>query len=127
MLSPRWRKVLRDLNRHKIRTVLVILSIAVGVFSVGMIVSTQIMLAEDMTSAYRSINPASVYFYLEDFDDELVQTVRRMDGVREAEGRLDEVEVRFKVGPDEWRTLNLDVIGDYDDIRLSKITPVSGA
>ncbi len=127
MLSPRWRKVLRDLNRHKIRTVLVILSIAVGVFSVGMIVSTQIMLAEDMTSAYRSINPASVYFYLEDFDDELVQTVRRMDGVREAEGRLDEVEVRFKVGPDEWRTLNLDIIGDYDDIRLSKITPVSGA
>ena len=37
MLSPRWRKVLRDLWINKTRTLLVVLSIAVGVFDVGMI------------------------------------------------------------------------------------------
>jgi putative ABC transport system permease protein len=127
MLNPRWRKVWRDLSHHKTRTVLVVLSIAVGVFAVGMIVSTQIMLDEDMTTAYQSIKPASAYLYPGHFDDDLVQTIRRLAGVAEAEGRLDNFEVRLKVCPDEWRTLNLDVIGDYEDIRLNEIRPVSGA
>ena len=127
MLNPRWRKVLRDLWHHKTRTVIVVLSIAVGVFAVGMIVSTEIILEEDMTASYSAVNPASAYLYPDDFDDELVQTVRGMREVSEAEGRLDELDVRLKVGPDEWRTLSIDVISDYDDIRLNKITPVSGA
>jgi putative ABC transport system permease protein len=127
MLSPRWRKILRDLWHNKTRTVIVVLSIAVGVFAVGMIVSTQIMLAEDMASGYKATNPASAFLYPDQFDDELVETVRHMDSVREAEGRLDWLTVRLKVGPDEWRNLVIDVIGDYEDIRLDKVTPVSGA
>jgi len=49
MLSPRWRKVLRDLWHNKPRTVIVVLSIAVGVFAVGMIASTQIMMSNDLS------------------------------------------------------------------------------
>ncbi len=37
MIRPRWRKVLRDLWSNKTRTLLVVLSIAVGVFAVGTI------------------------------------------------------------------------------------------
>jgi len=127
MLNPRWRKMLRDLGRHKARTIIVVLSIAVGVFAVGMIISTQIMLSQDMAVAYQATNPASAMLYPDLFDDELVQTVRHMDSIREAEGRRDGVTVRVKVGPDEWRDLRMDVIGDYEDIRLNKVTPVSGA
>jgi putative ABC transport system permease protein len=127
MLSPRWRKILRDLWHNKIRTFIVVLSIAVGVFAVGMIVSTQIVLTQDMDSSYSATNPASAFLYPEPFDDELVETVRRMDGVRDAEGRLDWLTVRLKVGPDEWRNLAIDVIGDYDDMRLNTVRPVSGA
>jgi len=36
MLSPRWRKVLRDLWGNKFRTLLVVLSTAVGVFALGL-------------------------------------------------------------------------------------------
>ena len=39
MLDPRWNKVLRDLWNNKLRTFLVVISIAVGVFAVGMAVS----------------------------------------------------------------------------------------
>ena len=35
MGSPRWNKVLRDLWGNKVRTLLVALSIAIGVFAVG--------------------------------------------------------------------------------------------
>ena len=47
MVSPRWRKILRDMGNNKTRTLLVVLSIAVGVFAVGVIVSAQMMLASD--------------------------------------------------------------------------------
>ena len=36
-LSPRWRKVMRDLWSNKTRTILVLLSIAVGVTAIGMV------------------------------------------------------------------------------------------
>ncbi len=89
MISPRWRKVLRDLWHHKTRTAIVVLSIAVGVFAVGMIVSSQIMLTEDMTLRYKATNPASAFLYPNRFDDDLVQTIRHMDGIRDAEGRIE--------------------------------------
>lgn len=126
MLSPRWRKVLRDLWHNKTRTLIVVLSIAVGVFAVGMIVSTQIMLSNDLSASYAATDPASAELYPEAFDEELVQVVRRLDGVCEAEGRRS-VRVRLKIGPDEWRTLSLDAIHDYDDMRLNKVTSESGA
>jgi len=42
-LRPRWRKVLADLWDSKMRTFLVVSSIAVGVFSIGMIISAYII------------------------------------------------------------------------------------
>jgi putative ABC transport system permease protein len=126
MLSPRWRKVLRDLWHNKARTVIVVLSIAVGVFAVGMIVSMQIMMEDDLSASYAATNPASAELYPAAFDEDLVEVVRGMDGIREAEGRRN-ISVRLKVGPDAWRSLSLDVIQDYNDMRLNKIAPVGGA
>ena len=40
-LRPRWHKVLRDLWGNKVRTILVVLSIAIGVFAIGMIIGTE--------------------------------------------------------------------------------------
>ncbi|NIQ97821.1 MAG: hypothetical protein GWN87_29405, partial [Desulfuromonadales bacterium] len=36
-IRPRWRKVLADLWDNKMRTVLVVASIAVGVFAIGLV------------------------------------------------------------------------------------------
>jgi putative ABC transport system permease protein len=127
MLRPRWRKIIRDLWLNKVRTLLVILSIAVGVFAIGMIVSTQIMLAEDMTGSYGQTQPAHAFLYPGWFDDDLVEAVRRVDGVAEADARLDEFKTRVKIGPDQWKTLNLDVLNDYDKQRLNIVSSVSGA
>jgi len=126
VLSPRWSKVLRDLWHNRTRTVLVVLSIAVGVFAVGMIASTQIMLSKDLSVSYAATDPASAELYPAAFGDELVQVVRRMDGIGEAEGRRS-IRVRLQVGPDRWRTLHLDAIHDYDDIRVHKLMPERGA
>ena len=58
MLRPRWRKVLRDLWLNKNRTIVVVLSIAVGVFAVGTIATSQIILSRDLRAAYLATNPA---------------------------------------------------------------------
>jgi putative ABC transport system permease protein len=126
MVSPRWRKVLRDLLNNKVRTGLVVLSIAVGVFAVGMIAGTQVIMTRDLRANYLAINPPAAILGVADFDDDLVQTIRRMPQIDEAEGRAG-VSVRLRVGPDTWRTLQLQAIPDFRDIRVNTITPEQGA
>ena len=48
LLRPRWSKVVSDLWDDKTRTGLVVASIAVGVFAIGMIITTYVILKEDI-------------------------------------------------------------------------------
>ena len=52
MFRPRWRKVLHDLWDSKLRTVLVVLSISVGVFAVGMIAGAYEIISNDLPITY---------------------------------------------------------------------------
>ena len=72
MLSPRWRKVVRDLWGNKTRTLLVVLSIAVGVFAVGMVASTQVIFGRELNSSWAAVNPASASLFTGPFDDEML-------------------------------------------------------
>ena len=126
MLRPRWRKVLRDLRSNKLRTFLVVLSIAVGVFTIGTIMGSQVILSRDLSEAYAASRPANVRFFTTPFNDSLVETVLRMKEVELAEGRSTPV-VRLKVGPDEWRELQLTAVPDFKNINVSMITSEIGA
>jgi putative ABC transport system permease protein len=124
VFSPRWRKVLRDLWGNKRRTLLVVLSIAVGVFAVGTVAHMQVLISRDMVNSYNEVNPASAALYTkEPFDDELVEAVLRLPGVAEAEGRRSVV-VRFQLEEGGgWHPLLLTAIPDYDDMRINIIRP----
>jgi putative ABC transport system permease protein len=122
VLSPRWRKVLRDLWLSKTRTILVVLSIAVGVFGVGTVTLTFTLVQNEMMANYPKANPASATIYTDAFDDSLVQTVRRMNGIAEVESRT-AFSVRVRVGPDEWKPLSLYGIADFKDIHINKVVP----
>ncbi len=128
MLRPRWRKVLRDLWGYKARTVLVVLSLAVGVFAVGMIVGTRVVLSREMHASWASVNPSSAVLYTAPFDDELIWMVRHMPGVAEADARFS-FGVRFKLSPEDeqWRRLQLITVPDYEDVRIFKIRSETGA
>lgn len=126
MLSPRWYKVIRDLWGSKTRTILVVLSIAVGVFAVGMIISSQEILMHNLARGYHSINAASASLYTAPFDNDVVKSIRRMKEIRDAEGRR-MLAIRFKIGNGEWHNADLIAIQDFNDIRINKVTPESGA
>ena len=77
-MRPRWHKVFSDLTSHRIRSLLVIASIAVGLFAIGMITTVYVILAEDIRASYEAINPANVQINAALFDDEFVEHIRRM-------------------------------------------------
>ncbi|MGH2542202.1 MAG: FtsX-like permease family protein [Ardenticatenaceae bacterium] len=124
MFSPRWRKVLRDLWSNKTRTLLVVLSIAVGVFAVGMIVSSQLILSRDLKASYLATRPAHAILFGQ-FDEEIVESIRRMDEIEEVEARGG-TSAQFQVAPGDWRDARLTTIQDFEDIRVAQLTAVSG-
>ncbi len=87
MISPRWTKVLRDLWSNKARTILVIASIGIGVFAVGLVMALYAILLNDLNADYLSANPHGAIIYPESFDDDVVEIVKRMPEVGAAEGR----------------------------------------
>ncbi len=126
MLRPRWRKVFADVWSNKTRTILVVLSIAVGVFAIGAIAGANALLTREMTAAYLAVNPADITIYPDAFDDDLVRTVRRIPGVADAVGSR-AVSVRVQTGPDQWRDMTIYIVSDFRDMRINKVYPVEGA
>jgi putative ABC transport system permease protein len=87
MESPRWRKVLSDLWGNKIRTLLVALSIGVGVFAVGVVAGSFIILKTDIPIAFNAANPHSAVIAADPFDDDMIEAVKDIEGVGKVEGR----------------------------------------
>ncbi len=59
-MRPRWRKVFSDLIDNKARTILVVFSIAVGVFAIGVIVGAYKIIEADMGVSYAANNPSNI-------------------------------------------------------------------
>jgi putative ABC transport system permease protein len=102
------------------------LSLAVGIFGVGVIMNTKAILDRNFTTGFAAVNPASATLVTDSFDDEWVKAIRRMPEIQEAEGRR-KVTVRLQTGPDKWLDLDLYAIDDYGDMRVNKIQPEGGA
>jgi putative ABC transport system permease protein len=86
-ISPRWKKVLADLWSNKVRTLLVVLSIAVGVFAVGMVSITFDILMNDMDKDYQSSNPYHAVIYTDLLDADTIAALKKTEGVGTVEGR----------------------------------------
>lgn len=125
MLRPRWKKVLRDLWYNKTRTLLVVLSIAVGVFAFGAIAAARANILEGLNESFLSINPVSATIKTEPFHDDMVDVIRRVEGVAEAQGQR-KVPARIKIGKDIWYDMDLYVIPD-DPMTINMVQPEQGA
>lgn len=124
MFSTRWRKVLRDVWNNKTRTLLVALSIAVGLFAFGTINSTQAVLTREATRIYLDSNPAHATLS-SSFGEDFVRAVRLMPEVSQAEGRrLFSVRLRQDTRRHNLRLLALP---DFNAIQISRIEPKRGA
>jgi putative ABC transport system permease protein len=124
----RWIKVYRDLWINRSRTILIILSIAVGVFAIGLIGMSQLALIESLNSQYAAMRPADAIIQTEPMlDEDFVEGIRNMRGVEDAEGRrylLLRISLDGK--GETWRDLTFYALHDYDDQHLFLVRPQHG-
>jgi putative ABC transport system permease protein len=127
MLRPRWYKVIHDLFGNKTRTLLIVLSMAVGLFAIGIILSARSILSEGLARSFAAIHPSSgTVRTIEPFDEDFLQSVRSMPEVADADARRN-VAARVEVSPGEWKNISLFVIANYNDIRVNKVASENGA
>ncbi len=125
-MKPRWRKVLLDLIENKGRTVLVVLSIAVGVFSIGVISGTYVIISNDMSVTYAANNPANIEFRMDDFDNDMLNTIRNASGVKDVEGRR-VVNMRVReMDREKWITLDIIAVDDFDENKVNLLNLKAG-
>ncbi len=125
-LKPRWRKVLADLWDSKSRTLLVVVSIAVGVFAVGAIATAFVIMSDDIDLSFSSANPANIGLTTDPFDDGLLRSIERVEGVAEAEGRAI-VGVRGSNDGVSWKTMNIVGVDEYADSTINELLLQEGA
>jgi len=124
----RWKKVYRDLWNNRSRTILVVLSIAVGVFAIGMISTTYQALTSSLAEQYANMLPADMIIQTAPMlDDDFVSAIKHIRGVKNAEGRLS-VPLRISLDGEgkTWRDLNLYALADYENQSLFLVRQENG-
>jgi putative ABC transport system permease protein len=124
-LGLRWRYAFRDLWLHKTRTILVILSIGVGVFAFALIWGTAGTLSTELPAHYLAVHPASATLHTTFLDEEFLDAVERMPEVAAAEGRHSTL-IRFRKPSGEWHDMRLFALQDYKDSRINRVYPYQG-
>lgn len=125
MLRPRWMKIVRDVASNRMRTVLVVVSIAIGVFAFGTILAGLIVTQQELRDAYMRTNPASAVVTTTGFDDTLVDAVAHAPFVAQAQGRR-AVAARIQLGPALWQDTVVYILPDDGDMDVNIVRPEQG-
>lgn len=123
MVSVRWRKILRDLSSNKSRTMLVVLSIAVGIFATGAIMGAREVLLREFEKDFARSAKASIEYTVADTDQAIVKRISARSDVIKAEGRrtlnmrmrlIDENSSSDANLSSAWESLELNAFPDYN-------------
>jgi len=122
-----YRKIARDVWRDKGRTLLVVLSIAVGVFAVGVVSAMNELMPANMARSFRESNPAHLIFWVSPLiDDGALRGLSRVAGVAGVEGEL-RTSVRWRPDPAApWRDAPLVVRDDFTRQKFDRVELLAG-
>ncbi len=124
-MNIRTRKVLRDIWQNKVRTALVVISIAVGLMAISTTFRAQAIFRQNLDAELTAINQASATLLTTPVNDDVITAVSEVAQIDQAEG-IQMIPARVKIGED-WRTLRLLAIPDFADVQIDKIRPEAGA
>lgn len=128
-----WRKVWRDLalKGNRARTLLAVLSIAAGVFAVGLALGANGVMHARLEADRQATQPAHITFRggtfgRDTFDQETVDAVLREPGVADAAG-VTNIPFRWKLeGETGWREGLLVARDDYDAQHINRVELLDG-
>ena len=126
-MSPRWRKVLADLWSNKTRSLLVVLSIAVGVLAVGTVLGSALIIGPAMNSSYMATHPAQGQAWTSNFDEDFLAALAHVPGVAEVEGRATTYGLRVQTAPGQKTGLTLTAGKDLARLRFHQLYLLEGS
>ncbi len=122
-----FRKVWRDVWRNKGRTVMVILSIAVGVMALGMVSSGNQLVIGQMAKAHRESNPSHGMIWVAGvLDENTIKSLKSIPGIADVEG-FAEADVRWKTSENgDWQDGRIIAYADFEAQKYDHLTLQSG-
>ena len=124
MIPPRWRKVVRDLWDNKSRTLLVVVSIAIGVFAFGGLFIARVIGESDLTAQYIETDSPDIIMSLPYFDEHFVHWMARQPHVSGAQGRA-VYNVKL-IEPGKTHNITLNAYDDFEAIQIGRIYSQEG-
>jgi putative ABC transport system permease protein len=127
-MTVTWHKIWRDLvhRGNRARTILAVLSTAVGVFALGLVFGLSGVMQTRMVEVHRGTIPAHITFWGGPFSQETIDTMLREPDVIDAEGETS-TSFRWKLeGEDEWRDGELVARADYRAQRMDLLRLLDG-
>jgi putative ABC transport system permease protein len=105
---------------------MVVLSIAVGVFSIGVIAGAYAIISNDMSVSYAANHPGNIELRMGNFNDDVLSTIRNAKGIADAEGyRVVNFRVRT-LDSDKWVSIDVVAINNFANNSINLLTPVEG-
>ena len=124
-LPSRWMKILKEIWANKTRSILVILSLAIGVATVGMINSAAIYVKRDLFGAFEAGNPASLHMYLSPFGESVPAAVEKLREVEASQPRrVKNISILTHNGL--WEDITLNAFPDIEEVGVNTPTLEQG-
>jgi putative ABC transport system permease protein len=122
--SPRWKKARGDLLAQKGRTLLVVAAIVVGLAGAGTILNAWALVRVTTVDGYLSSDPPLATLHVDSVTPSLLEVVRAVPGVRDAEGRRTTM-ARAQVGAASF-TAMLFTAEDLGAVRVGRLQDGAG-
>lgn len=121
-MSSRWKKVWADFWSNKTRTILTIITIAVGTFAVGFTSNIGLYMNESMESDFLSADPSHAQISAYPINDDSVKIAREVSGVSAVEGRA--VTTGNLIRPDKKILVRFSAIQNPSTLTVDLLKPV---
>jgi len=122
-MSSRWKKVWADFWSNKTRSILTILTIGVGVFTVGFSSNLRFYMNESMDSDFLSSSPSEATVYASPMNEDSVKIAREVAGVDAVEGRSMTGAKLIRPGEDDV-SIRFTAIENPYDLTVNTLKPV---
>lgn len=125
MKSISLNKVIRDLVEEKGRTLIVLIAMILGSFSVSMLSTSNQLLNQNLKENYLKTNPASFTIVVNDSTDKALNLLKNIPEIKNCEAR-NKILARFKTFDNQWLPMWLFVVEDFKTVTINSFKTDEG-
>ncbi|MEC5217985.1 putative ABC transport system permease protein [Actimicrobium sp. GrIS 1.19] len=125
MFDTRWRMVVRDARRHRARTLLVVVAVALGLIGAGAVLDAWALVRTATQTVYGASHPVAATLQVVPLDAAFVARVQQMPGIRAVRLRRTLSATLQTVG--ERKSVVLHAVDDVTRPDIGRLQNVEGA